>query len=321
MKYLMLLLFFLFNSQAVKALDSSVSQAGEYAKAAMMELASDPPLIMLQNEEGKSRHELALGYMKLKSDDNDVTLSGGVKATEKGSAKGYGFGYGYSHSFKDKWAFVSWLQAVTVEKGNHDQFVNGRLSARAIDFDSLNINLALGVSYEFFRENDKHVLNVFGGPSFMYLDFHSDIETYSTDSPYALSSSLDFFFSKFIPAAMAGFMYEYRFFEDWIIAPYSIGVISLVDKCQPWEADRVSVNTGGVNGSSPECAASNTASRGEIDIAPSFITVGVKFNYKPWDLGFNISSVIRNAILRPEEERKAEIETVLFSLSKDWGDY
>jgi len=303
------------------ALDSSVSQPGEYAKAAMMELASDPPLIMLQNEEGKSRHELALGYMKLDSDDSDVTLTGGIKATEKGSAKGYGFGYGYSYSFKDRWAFVSWLQAVTVEQGNHEQYVDGRISAKAINFDALNINLAFGLSYEFFRENPKHILNVFGGPSLMYLDFHSDIETYTISSPYNLITSLDFFFSKFIPTAMAGFMYEYKFFENWIIAPYSIGVMRLVDKCQPWEADRVSVISGGVNGSSPECPSSSSATKGEIDIAPSFITVGVKFNYKPWDIGFNVSSIIRNAILRPEEERKAEIDTFLLSLSKDWGDY
>ncbi|MCO4754896.1 MAG: hypothetical protein KC478_10480 [Bacteriovoracaceae bacterium] len=319
LKYFVVFLSLLISSNSFA--NDAVSQASEYAKRAMTELASDPPLLLLKNEDGKSRHEFLLGYLKLTTDD-DATLTDGTKAQEKGSAKGYGFGYGYSHSFKERWAFFMWLQGVTVEKGNHQQTVAGQLTAKTIDFDALNLNLALGLSYEFFRDNDKHTLNVFGGPSLMYLDFHADIENYDAPPSAAgnLNTSLDFFFSKFIPTFMAGAMYEYKYFKNWEIAPYALGVIKLIDKCQEWSADRVSIN-GPVDGSSSKCPASGVANKGQIDIAPSFVSIGVKVNYKPWDLGFNVSSMIRNAIMRPDKEDKAEVEGVLFSLSKSWGDY
>jgi hypothetical protein len=321
LKYLTFILVyigFMHNSIA----NDAVAQASEYAKQAMTELASDPPLILLRNEYGKSRHEILGGYMTLKSDD-DAKLANGTVANEVGDAKGFGLSYGYSYSFKEKWAFVTWLQAATVESGNHTQSVGGQVTAKSINFDSLNLNLAIGLSYEFFRDNDKHTLNVFGGPSFMYLDFHSDVENYAfpPNAAGSLNTSLDFFFSELIPSAFGGFMYEYKYFEDWIVSPYALGVISLGDECQDWEADRVSVNTGNLDGSSPRCTPSGSAARGQIDIAPSFVSIGIKFRYKPWNVGFNISSVVRNAILRPDKEDKAEVTGYLFSLTKSWGDY
>lgn len=319
MKYVFscLFIFLIFSNHSYA--NDAVSQASEYARQGMIELASDPPLLLLKNEKGKSRHEVLAGYMKLESDDNDVTLTGGAKAQESGSAKGFGFGYGYSHSFKERWAFFGWLQALTVEKGNHQQIQNGVVRAKSINFDALNANLALGISYEFLRDKENHSLNLFGGPSIMYLDFHSDVENF--DSSGSLNTSLDLFFTKVIPTAMAGFMYEYKVLEKWQFASYAMGVISLIDKCQDWEADRVSVNNGGVDGSSPECTTSGSGTRGQIEIEPSFISVGVKVNYKPWNLGFNVSSLIRNVILRPDKEAKAEVTGVMFSLSKTWGDY
>lgn len=314
MKLKLVLIGLLFSSYTQA--NDAVAQASEYAKQAMTEIASDPPLLLLKNKKGESRHEVAAGLLKLKSDDNDVTLTGGVKATEKGDAKGFGIGYGYSKSFKERWAYFTWLQAAVVNKGNHEQRINGVVTGKSIDFDALNVNLALGISYEFLRDLDKHTLNVFGGPSLMYLDFHSDVENYDTSGN--LTTSLDFFFSKLIPTAMGGFQYEYKYFEKWQVATYALGVIRLTDKCMDWEADRVSVDIGGVDGSSPECTASGTAGRGEIDVAPSFISVGFKVNYRPWNVGFNVSSLIRNAILKPEEEEKAEVEGVFLSLTKAW---
>ncbi len=296
--------------------NDAVAQASEYAKQAMTEIASDPPLMLLKNNKGDKRHEVTAGILKLKSDDDDVTLTGGVKATEKGDAKGFGLGYGFSKSFKDRWAIFTWLQAAVVNQGNHEQRVNGKITAKSIDFDALNINFALGLSYEFLRDNDKHTLNVFGGPSLMYLDFHSDVENY--DQSGNITTSLDFFFSKLIPTAMGGFQYEYKYFEKWQVATYALGVIRLVDKCMEWEADRVSVNSGSLDGSSPECTPSGSSSKGEIDVAPSFISVGIKVNYRPWNVGFNVSSLIRNAILKPEDEDKAQVEGVFLSLSKAW---
>lgn len=318
MKLTFILLFFLFSLQNASANDA-VAQASEYAKQGMVEIASNPPLMLLKNEQGKSRHELQLSYVTLDSDD-DATLTNGTIAQESGSAVGYGFSYGHSWSFKERWAFITWLQGITVEQGNHTQKIGGATSAKAIDFDALNLNLALGISYEFLRENKNHTLNVFAGPSIMYLDFHSDIENYNT-STGNLDLSLDFFFDTIIPAAFTGLMYEYKYFENWQISPYALGVLRLSDKCEAWEADRVSVNTGSIDGSSPECTASGDSSKGEIDIAPSFVSIGIKFHYRPWDLGFNFSSYLNNLILRSDDDKKAEVTGVNFSVSKAWGDY
>lgn len=318
MKKTFTLLLLLVSSNSVQANDA-VAQASEYAKQGMVEIASNPPLLLLKNEKDKSRHEIQLSYVTLDSDD-DATLTSGTIAQENGDAKGYGFSYGYSWSFKERWAFVTWLQGITVEQGNHTQKISGVTSAKAKDFDALNMNLAFGLSYEFFRENPNHTLNVFAGPSIMYLDFHSDIENYNT-STGNLDLSLDFFFDTIIPTAFLGFMYEYKYFENWQISPYALGVLRLTDKCQAWEADRVSVNTGSIDGSSPECSASGNSTKGEIDIAPSFVSIGVKFHYRPWDLGFNVSSFLNNLILRSDDDKKAEVTGINFSFSKSWGNF
>lgn len=232
---------------------------------------------------------------------------------EKGQSSGFGLGYGYSRSFKDKWAFFIWAQAIAVD-GSSEQFLNGQMIAQADQFEVLAANLAFGVSYEFFRDSPKHTLNVFGGLSFQYLYLSSKIATYGPDP----LSDFDFETSMLMPGFVIGTMYDFRLLENWQFVPY--GILSYTTEegeCQSFEAKTVRETTSS-NGSAQGCTASDDMTRGEFKVNPSFLTLGINFNYTPWGLNLNVSSLIRNLIFDPDDENKAEIEAAYFSISKTW---
>ena len=101
-KALLLTTFFINSTIA----SESITTMTDYVQHAMTELAASPPITLLKNTKGSSRHELIAGYIKTSVDDN-ATLSTGSTSKELGSASGQGLGYGYTHSFKEKWALLS----------------------------------------------------------------------------------------------------------------------------------------------------------------------------------------------------------------------
>lgn len=310
--FLILLISPVVNAQ----LDLAVSVTGDYAASAMTELASSPPLLLLRNEEGKKRHEILAGYLQLEADDT-VTLSTGGTAQEVGDATGFGVSYGFSKSFKDRWSYYVWAQAATYS-GDHIQTTGSVVTTRTDEMDGLIANLSLGVSYEFLRSSEKHTLNVFGGPALMYFDALADVKTFAAGTG-AAENDLEMEISAIIPALTAGLMYESRWFTKWQIAFYGLVNLAL-EECVEYDSPVVNLSSGN-SFSSPECDASTSLDGAETDIATSFFSLGFKVRYVPWKLGFNVSSILRNAIFPDEEDDRAEVEGVLFSLSKDWGDY
>lgn len=305
--------FFSISAQA--QLDLAVSVTGDYAASAMTELAASPPLLLLKNEEGKKRHEVLAGYLKMSADDDAVTTSNGT-AEEVGEASGFGISYGYSKSFKERWSFYIWAQAATYS-GDHVQTTSGVVTTRTDEMDGLIANLALGVSYEFLKDYEKHTLNVFGGPSLMYFDAKADVKTFNAVTA-AAENDIEMEISTLLPAFMLGTMYEAKWFEKWQIAFY--GMINLTfEECVAFDTPVVNLSSGN-SFSSPECDASTSLADAETDIATSFFALGFKVRYVPWKLGINISSILRNAIFSEEEDERAEVDGVLLSLSKSWGD-
>jgi hypothetical protein len=310
------LLLIIFSLISFKTLaNDAVTTMTDYTQHAMTELAASPPLRLLRNTKGESRHEFVFGYIDTTVDD-DAILSTGDTADEKGNAKGVGFGYGYSHSYKEKWAIFFWLQAVQ-QSGDHEQKIDGVVRARITDMETVNLSLAFGVSYEFLRDSENHTLNLFMGPSLLMLQTSGAIETFDASSSY--TSAFDGTFEGVLPAITLGLMYEYKVMNKLQIIPYFIVSYSLADECQSYTVDNVSLNDSGANANSPECdGVVNGTVDGETDVAPSIITVGVKFHYEPWNMGFNISGVIRDAFMRTEDEDRAQVKGALLSLNKTW---
>jgi hypothetical protein len=311
----LLALSLFFFARSITANDS-ITTMSDYSQHAMTELAASPPLLLLENKKGKVRHEIILGHISTDVDDN-ANLSDGTITKEKGEASGFGVGYGYNSSFKEKWSWFFWLQAAQ-QSGDHTQTTESITTIKISDMETLNASLSFGLSYEFLRESDKHTLNVFAGPSFLLLDVSGAIQTYNTSG--SITSAYDGSFDGVLPAITLGSMYEYKFFENFQIVPYAMVVLSLADECQTFRVDNVSLNDGSATTNSPECGSGTGTVDGETDISPSFATIGVKFNYRPWDLGFNVSGIIRDAILRSDNEERAQVKGALLSLSKSWGD-
>jgi len=311
MKTLNILLLLLI-SNLVTANDS-ITTMSDYTQHAVIELAASPPLKLLANIKGESRHEVTLGHLKT-SIDGDSTMSTGAKRTEEGSADGFGIGYGYSRSFADKWAFFSWFQFVT-QSGEHTQRENGITTTRIDAFDSKSFNISLGLSYEFLRDKDKHILNTFAGVSLIHLELTGQIQNSNATNGNPETNyigSLD----GFQPAVLLGTMYSYKAFELVEIVPYAIGIISLAEECQTFRVDDVKLTDGNIRDNSPKCGVNTTDGDGETDIQTSVLTVGFRINYIPWDLGFNISGVLRDAILRDEEEDRAPVSGAFLSITK-----
>ena len=311
---MLLTLFFTLISFNLLANDA-VTTMSDYAKHSMTELAASPPLLLLENKNGQSRHEIVLGYIKTSVDDN-ATLSGGTTAKEKGDADGFGLGYGHSKSFKDKWGRFFWIQAAQ-QSGSHDQTVNSTTTATIKDMETVNLNLAIGISYEFLRNLEKHVLNLFVGPSLTYLEVSGAINTYNTSGNQ--TAAFDASYDGLLPSVMFGLMYEYKFIKNFQVVPYALLNLSLADECQQYRVDNVSLSDANADANSPECGGGKKGTvDGETDIAPSFASIGIKFNYVPWNIGFNISGLIRDAFLRSDNEQRAQVKGAFLSLSKSW---
>lgn len=307
-------IFFFWNNSFAQV-DIAVSVTGDYAQQAMTELAAVPPLLLLENKEGESRSSVIAGYLELAADE-DVTLADSSTAHEDGEAKGFGMGYGYSRSFSDRWAFYGWLQLAFFD-GDHRQVQDDVATFTTKEMSGFVANLNLGISYEFFRDSEKHTLNVFGGPALMFYEHFADIKTFNTSGQQTTDFEMEL--SHIVPAVTVGAMYDYKFFENWKISPYGILVISLADECQSFDTPRVSLNQlSGESLSSPECEAATSFDDATTDIIPTFGSIGVRFEYLPWKTGFSVSSYLRNLILNPDNGDKAEIKGTLLSLSKTW---
>lgn len=294
--------------------NDSITTMSDYAQHSMTELVSNPTLKLLKNIKGKSRHELSFGYITAHTDDN-ATLSTGAITKESGESSGFGIGYGYTKSFKNKWAYYFWLQGVQQE-GDHTQTTNGITTGKITDFSGVYLNISFGLSYEFLRETKKHTLNVFAGPSLMLIDISGAVQAYNDSG--AIEAAYDGSFDGTLPALMAGIMYEYKFLKNFEVIPYSILVYSLASECQEYRVDNVALNQGNSIESSPKCDPKLNSVDKETDIAPSFLSVGFKINYSPWDIGFNISGIIRDIILRGDSEDRAQVKGGYLSVSKSW---
>ena len=314
-QFLLVSLFLTFSPLAHSQLDTAISVTGDYAQSAMTELAASPPLVLLKNEEGKKRSEIVVGYLKLSADDT-VNVPSGSQAQEVGDATGFGFSFGHSKSFKDRWSYFAWIQGA-VYSGDQTQTTNGIVTTKTDEMDGVIANVSLGISYEFLRDVEMHTLNLYGGPSLMFFNALADVATFN-ETTGASENNLEIEVSTLIPALTLGLMYEARWFEKWQIAFYTLGVLSL-QECVKYDAAVVNQTTGS-SFSSPECDASSDISNAEVDIATSFVSLGFKVQYLPWKMGFNISSIIRNLIINEDEDDRAEVEGILISLNKSWGD-
>lgn len=295
--------------------NDAVTTMADYGKHSLTELSANPPLLLLENKKDKSRNEIVFGYIQTKVDDN-ATLSSGSITKEKGDAGGFGLGYGRSKSFKDRWAYFYWLQGAQ-QSGDHTQTIGTTVTATIKEMETVNINLAIGLSYEFLREMEKHTLNLFGGPSFNYLEISGAINTYNTSGTQ--TSSFDASYDGLLPSVLLGLMYEYKFIKNIQIVPYALVNFSLADECQDYRVDNVAQSDGSANANSPKCGIGSTGTvDGQTDMALSFASIGVKFNYVPWNIGFNISGMIRDAFLRSDNEERAQVKGTFFSLSKSW---
>ena len=323
MKFCLFLFLFFIWITSHSQVDSAVAVTGDYAQTAMTELASTPPLFLLKNEAGKQRYGVVAGYLKLRADDTSL-LSDGTNSHDDGKAEGFGLGFGYSKSFKERWSYFGWIQAAYYSGSNiQSNQASGVVLSNTEGMTGTIVSLSAGVSYEFLRNSENHTLNVFGGPSLIKFDSNAAITTFNSTTATP-ETRFNVEILKIIPAVTLGAMYEYRYFQTWRFTPYTLIVLSLAGECTDYEASNISLNlqAGQSSGSSPECEANTSGVGGEVDIAPSFFSFGVKVKYVPWSLGFNISSFFRNAIINAVNgtPTKTEVEGIMFSLSKDWGD-
>lgn len=306
----------LFISLTLLSVYSSANEAvttmSDYVVRAVKELAASPPLKLLENNKGESRREITLGYLETSTDDN-ATVSTGATSYENGSAEGFGIGYGYSYSWKDSWALYSWIQGAS-QSGEHTQTINGVRTNFIDAFDSKYINVTLGLSHEFFRSNKNHTLNVFAGASVYHMELSGQVQSFnpSGGAPSATYvASLDGIF----PAVNFGMMYSFNYFQKVKIIPYFTGMVSLADECQTFRVDNVVLTDGRIQDNSPLCGGTNTAGGdGKTDIATDFVTIGVRFEYVPWDMGFNFSGLFRN-LFRDGKEQRAAVEGAYISVS------
>lgn len=301
--------------------NESITTMTDYSRNSMEELAATPPLVLLKNNKGESRHEFIAGLYEGKVDDPaTVTWTDGEDKTsqEKGSADGMGFGYGYSKSWKDKWSWYFWFQWAKYD-ASHVQTIDGVTTITVDDIEAQTMVLAFGFSYEFLRDNPKHTLNLFGGPAILSLDVTGQIKTFALDTG-DLASQYQGHYDGLLPSGIVGLMYDYHFSEKFQILPYAMLVYSFADECQEYRVDKVAVADSFVTSNSPLCGEVENFSGedGETDISPSFYSLGIKFTYLPWGISVNASGMIRNAITRNDEERRAPVKGTLFSVSKSW---
>jgi len=301
--------------------NESITTMTDYSRNTMEELAATPPLVLLKNNKGESRHELIAGIYKGKVDD-PATVSWinnqDITSQERGDANGFGLGYGYSKSWKDRWAWYFLFQWAKYD-GSHKQTINGVTTISVDDIEGQTMVLGAGISYEFLRDIPKHTLNFFGGPAILSLDVTGQIKTYDSTNG-SLSSKYQGHYDGLLPSAIIGLMYDYDFSKKYQIMPYAMLVYSFADECQTYVVDHVEKADEFVTSNSPLCGeVENTSGEdGQTDISPSFYSIGIKFTYIPWGLSVNASGMIRNLITRNDEERRAPVKGTLFSLSKSW---
>lgn len=300
--------------------NESITTMTDYSRNSMEELAASPPLNLLKNTKGESRHEFIAGLYEGEVNDPATVAwtNGDVTSQELGSVEGHGFGYGYSKSWKDRWAWYFWLQWAWYE-GSHKQSIYGVTTITVDEIEAQTGVLAFGLSYEFLRDNPKHTLNLFGGPAIMSLDVTGQIKTFAL-SDGSLASQYQGHYDGLLPSAIVGLMYDYNFSEKFQVLPYGMLVYSFADECQVYRVDKVAVADEYVTSNSSLCGpVENTSGEdGQTDISPSFFTLGIKFTYVPWGISANASGIIRDAIQRNDEERRAPVKGTLFSISKAW---
>ena len=292
--------------------NEAVTTMSDYVVRAVKEVAASPPLKLLENNKGESRREITLGFLTTSTDDN-ATVSTGATSYESGSASGPGAGFGFSYSWKDRWALYTWLQGAT-QSGEHTQTINGVRTNYMDAFDSTYVNATFGISHEFFRSNKNHTLNVFAGASVYLLELSGQVQTFNPTGGAQTANyvaSLDGIF----PAVNFGMMYSFNYFKKVKIIPYFTGMISLADECQTFRVDNIQQTDGRIQDNSPLCGGTNnTGGDGKTDIATDFVTIGIRFEYVPWDMGFNFSGLFRN-LFRDGEEQRAPVEGTYFSIS------
>lgn len=294
--------------------NDAITTMSDYTQQAVSELAASPPLKLLKNKKGESRHEVSVGILETKTDDN-ATLSTGSTSYENGSASGFGVGYGYSRAFADGWAFYSWFQLVS-QSGDHTQTVGSVTTTEITGFDTWSFNISTGISYEFLRNNPKHTLNTFIGFTLIHLELTGDIKTYNPSSG-ALQSAYKGSLDGFFPGINLGVMYSYSLWKNIEIVPYAVGIISLADECQTFRVDDVAATDGTIQDNSPECGVNTSDGDGETDIQTSIATFGFNVNYLPWDVGINFSGFLRE-LLRDDDEKRAPVTGSYLSLSKSF---
>lgn len=296
--------------------NESITTMTDYSRNSMEELGASPPLSLLKNKKGESRHEIIAGLFK--SDvDGKATITDGSITDELGSTSGHGFGYGYANAFAEGWAFFAWIQWSWFE-GSHKQSLNGVTTITVDDIEAQSGFLTAGISYEFLRDNPKHTLNLFGGPAIMSLDVTGQIKTFDSSNGNQ-GSAYQGHYDGLLPSALVGVMYDYDFAEDFQVVPYAMLAYSFADECQEYRVDHVTQANEFVTQNSPLCGEKEDPNAdGETDISPSFFTIGIRFTYVPWGLTANASGIIRDAIQRNDEERRAPVKGTLFSLSKSW---